>query len=218
MKTSCLAVFALVAANLFAADQLTVHKVQLTGPSGSVNGKVVGVGDYLIFVDDDQPAKSFLIPRGEIREARNGNGTVVVQMARPVTDRFGSRSNLEMRIVDPATGAVLSKMLGVPVERGRTETVYSLDVRHDHKGHGGCDGKLIADDTNLRFESVTEASHSRTWNYNALEKFDSERDHALLHVRPVSGEGYDFNVRNGATAGAMYKLVADKIIVARPNR
>jgi hypothetical protein len=216
MKYTCLAVFALLlTANLFAADQLTVHKVQLTGPSGSVNGKVVGVGDYLIFVDDDQPNKSFLIPRGEIRTAHNEQGTVVVEMARPVTDRFGSRSNLEIRIVDPSTGAVLSKMLGVPVERSRTETVYSLDVRHDHKGEGGCDGRLIADDSRLRFESVTEANHSRTWNYNDLRSFDSERDHALLHVRPASGEAYDFNVRNGATAGAMYKLVSDKIIAAR---
>jgi hypothetical protein len=212
------AAFVFFVANVFAADQLTVHKVQLTGPSGSINGKVVGVGDYLIFIDDEQPNKSFLIPRGEIRTARNGEGTVVVEMSRPVTDRFGTRSNLEMRIVDPATGAVLSKMLGVPVERGRTETVYSLDVRHDHKGSGGCDGKLIADDSKLRFESVTEASHSRTWNYNELQQFQSERDHALLHVRPVSGEAYDFNVRNGATAGAMYKLVSDKIVAARPNR
>jgi hypothetical protein len=139
-------------------------------------------------------------------------------MARPVKDRFGTRSDLEIRIVDPSTGAVLSRMLGVPVERGRTETVYSLDVRHDHKGEGGCDGRLIADDTRLRFESVTQADHSRIWNYNELQQFQSERDHALLHVRPASGEAYDFNAKNGATAGAMYKLVSDKIVAARPNR
>jgi hypothetical protein len=56
---SCISAFLLLTANVFAADQLTVHKVQLTGPSGSVNGKVVGVGDHLIFVDDDQPDKYF---------------------------------------------------------------------------------------------------------------------------------------------------------------
>jgi hypothetical protein len=218
MRTYCFTLFLLLTANVFAADQLTVHKVQLTGPSGSIHGKVVGVGEYLVFVDDEQPDKSFVIPRGEIRTARNEQGSVIVEMERPVTDRFGTRSNLEMRIVDPATGAVLSRMLGVPVERGRTETVYSLEVRHDHKGEGGCDGRLIADDMRLRFESVTQADHSRTWNYNDLQQFQSERDHALLHVRPVSGEGYDFNVRNGATAGSMYKLVSDKIVAARPNR
>jgi len=81
---------------------------------------------------------------------------------------------------------------------------------------GGCNGKLIADDTRLRFESVGEASHSRTWNYNELQKFDTERDHAILRVTPVSSEAYSFNVVNGKTAGAMYQLVANKIVGARP--
>ena len=204
--------------SLQAADQLTVHKIQLHSSSGTINGKVVGVGDHLVFIDDDQPEKSFLIPRGDIRTATNNNNTIVVHMARPVTDRFGSRSNLEIRLVDPATGAVLSKYLGVPVERGRTETTYSLDVRHDHKGQGQCDGKLIADDSRIRFESVSQADHSKTWTYDQLEKFVTERDHAILRVDPVAGETYDFNVVNGATAGAMYKLVSGKIVAARPAR
>ena len=202
--------------SLQAADQLTVHKIQLHSSSGTINGKVVGVGDHLIFIDDDQPQKSFLIPRGDIRTARNDNNTIVVEMARPVTDRFGTRSNLEIRLVDPATGAVLSKSLGVPVERGRTETIYSLDVRHDHKGHGHCEGKLIADDTRIRFESVGQASHSQNWTYDQLERFVTERDNAILRVDPVNGETYDFNVANGATAGAMHKLVSGKIVAARP--
>ena len=67
--------------NLVAADQLTVYKVTLSGTSGTINGKVVGVGDYLIFVDDDQPTKSFFIPRGEIRSANSSNGAIVLEMA-----------------------------------------------------------------------------------------------------------------------------------------
>ena len=204
--------------SLQAADQLTVHKIQLHSSSGTINGKVIGVGDHLVFVDDDQPEKSFLIPRGDIRTARNQNNTIVVEMARPVTDRFGTRSNLEIRLVDPATGAVLSKYLGVPVERGRTETTYSLDVKHDHKGQGHCEGKLIADDTRVRFESVGQASHSQNWTYGELERFVTERDNAILRVDPVQGETYDFNVANGATAGAMHKLVSAKIVAARPAR
>lgn len=202
--------------SLQAADQLTVHKIQLQSPSGAINGKVVGVGDHLIFIDDDQPQKSFLIPRGDIRTARNENNAIVVEMARPVTDRFGTRSNLEIRLVDPSTGTVLSKYLGVPVERARTETVYSLDVRHDHKGQGHCEGKLIADDSRIRFESVSQASHSQNWTYDQVERFLAERDNAILRVDPVNGDTYDFNVVNGATAGAMHKLVSNKIVAARP--
>ena len=207
----------LLSINAVAADQLTVHKVQLTGPSGSINGKVIGLGDHLIFVDDDNPDKSFFIPRGEIRTAANDSGTVRVEMSRPVTDRFGSRSNLEIRMIDPAAVGVLTKWIGVPVERARTMTTYSLEVRHDHKGQGGCNGKLIADESRLRFESVTEAGHSRTWDYNGLSSFQAEKDNALLKVRAAGGDAYDFNVVNGATAGELHRLVSDKIVAARPR-
>jgi hypothetical protein len=104
----------------------------------------------------------------------------------------------------------------MPVERARTVTTYSTDVRHDHKGKGHCSGKLLADDTGLRFESVTEANHSRSWNYNDLRSFEKEKDHALLKVTPKNGESEHFNAANGATAGALYSLVAQKIVDARP--
>jgi hypothetical protein len=204
--------------NLIADDQLTVHKVTLAGTSGTVNGKVIGLGDYLIFVDDDQPAKSFFIPRGEIRSAASNNGAIVVEMSRPVTDRFGTRSNLELRLVDPASATVFTKWIGVPVERARTVTSYSLDVRHDHQGQGGCNGKLIADENRLRFESVGQADHSRSWEYNGLSRFEVEKDNSIIKVTPSSGDAYHLNVANGATAGAMHTLVSGKIVAARPSR
>lgn len=203
-----------------AADehQLTVHKVQLSGPSGTINGKVVGFADHLIFIDDDSPEKSFHLQKGEIRTSRMGpNSAIIVEMTRPVTDRYGSRSNLEIRVADPSSSAVLTKWIGVPDQRSRTETTYSIDVRHDHKGQGGCEGKLMADDSRLRFESLGEAAHSKNWNYNQLSKFEVEKDNALVKVTGANGEAVHFNVVNGATAGAMYKLVADKIVAARPS-
>ena len=202
--------------SLMASDQLTVHKVTLSGTSGTVTGKVIGLGDYLIFVDDDQPAKSFFIPRGEIRSANSTNGAIVVEMARPVTDRFGTRSNLELRLVDPASATVFTRWIGVPVERARTVTSYSVDVRHDHLGQGGCEGKLIADDNRLRFESVGQADHSRSWDYNLLSRFEVEKLNSIIKVSPASGDAYQFNVANGATAGAMHTLVSAKIAAARP--
>jgi hypothetical protein len=209
-------VFALcVCSDLVAADQLTVHKVTLASKSGTINGKVIGLGDYLIFVDDDQPTKSFFIPRGEIRSANSSNGAIVVEMARPVTDRFGTTSNLELRLADPASSTVFSQWIGVPVERARTVTTYSVDVRHDHLGQGGCNGKLVADESRLRFESVGQADHSRSWDYNTLAKFEVEKDNSLIKVTPASGDAYQFNVVNGATAGAMHTLVSGKIAAAR---
>jgi hypothetical protein len=125
-------------------------------------------------------------------------------------------SNLRITVVDPANTTVLTKWLDTPIERARTTTTYSTDVRHDHKGHGHCAGKLIADDTSLRFESVSEAGHSRSWDYNSLRSFEKEQDHSLLKVQTKDGESEHFKTVNGATAGALYDIVAKKIVGARP--
>ena len=201
----------------FAADeQLTIHKATIATPSGTINGKVVGTGDTLVFVDDSNPSNSFTLHRGEVQQYRTEDGAVVVEMVRPSSDRAGTDSNVRITVTDPANTTTLTKWLSVPVERARTVTTYSTDVRHDHKGKGHCSGKLIADDTGLRFESVTEASHSQSWNYNDLRSFDKEKDHSLLKVTGRDGETEQFNTVNGATAGALYNLVAQKIVNARP--
>lgn len=199
-----------------AEEQVTIQKVTLTTPSGTISGKVIGTGDKLVFVDDKNPNSSFTLSRGEIQRYRAEDGAIIVEMARPATDRAGTVSNLRITLVDPASSAVLTKWIDMPVERSRTVTTHSVDVRHDHKGEGHCNGKLLADDTTLRFESVTEANHSRSWNYNDLQSFEEEKDHALVKVKPKSGDTERFKVTNGATAGALYDLVAQKIVAARP--
>jgi hypothetical protein len=112
----------------------------------------------------------------------------------------------------------LSLNLTAADEKGRTVTTYSVDVRHDHMGKGGCNGKLLADDERLRFESVEQADHSRSWDYNTLSKFEVEKKNSIIKVTPASGDAYHFNTANGATAGAMHSLVSGKIVAARPAR
>jgi hypothetical protein len=201
---------------LAADDQLTIHKVTVNTPSGTISGKVIGTGDNLVFVDDSDPSKSFTLHRGKIRSHRTEDGALLVELERPESDRSGTVSNLRITVVDEANKTALTRWITMPVERSRTVTTYSADVRHDHHGQGHCNGKLIADDTTLRYESVSEADHSQTWHYSDLQSFKTEKDHALLKVAAKNGDKYDFNVTNGATAGALYSLVAQKIVDARP--
>ena len=209
----------LICTSAFAADeQLTIHKVTINTPSGMISGKVIGTGDRLVFVDDSDPSKSFTLSRGEIRNHRAEDGALLVEMERPGVDRTGTVSNLRITVVDPASSATLTRWISMPVERSRTVTTYSTDVRHDHKGQGHCNGRLLADDTGLRFESVTQADHSQSWNYGDLQTFDKEKDHALLKVVTKNGDRFDFKTVNGKTAGAVYDLVAQKIVSSRSTQ
>jgi hypothetical protein len=212
---ACALVFAVAG---FAADeQLTIHKVTVNTPSGTISGKVVGTGDKLVFIDDSDPSKSFTLTRGDIANYTTESGGIVVQLARPASDQPGTTSNVRITVVDANNSAAITRWISMPVERSRTVTTYSVDVRHDHKGQSNnCTGKLLADDNGLRFESVSNAPHSKSWNYNDLRSFTTEKDNALLKVVPSSGDAYHFQVVNGATVGALHRLVSDKIVAARP--
>jgi hypothetical protein len=215
LKSFVCALAAAVTVTYAADEQITIHKVTVNAPSGTISGKVVGTGDKLVFIDDSDPSKSFTLTRGEITNYTTENGGIVVQLARPSSDQAGTTSNLRITVVDANNSAAITRWLSMPVERSRTVTTYSVDVKHDHKGKGHCSGKLLADDNGLRYESVSDAAHSRSWNYNDLNSFTAEKDNALLKVSPKGGEEYHFNVTNGATAGSLHKLVSDKIVAAR---
>lgn len=217
MFRSLVCALALAATVTFAADeQLTIHKVTVNTPSGVISGKVIGTGDKLVFVDESDPTKSFTLSRGDVANYTTDNGAIVVRLSRPESDNAGTTSNVRITVVDTNNSAAITRWLSMPVERSRTVTTYAVDVKHDHKVKGKtCAGKLMADDNGLRFESVSDAPHSRSWAYNDIRSFTAEKNHALLKVIANSGEAYDFQVANGATAGALHKLVSDKIVAAR---
>jgi hypothetical protein len=215
LRTFCLLGALFVSVTAYGDEQITIQKVTVNTPSGVITGHVVGTGDQLMFIDDTDTSKSYTLSRGSVRNFKSESGDLIVELARPETDASGTVSNLRITVVDPKNQAVLTKWMTMPQERSRTVTTYSSDARHDHYGKGNCNGKLIADDQSLRFESVGEANHSRTWNYNELQSFDKEKDHALLKVVGKNGEKYDFKMVNGKTAGGLYDLVAQKIVGAR---
>jgi hypothetical protein len=204
--------------NAYGEEQITIQKVTVNTPSGTITGRVVGTGDQLVFIDDTDAKKSFTLSRGAVSNYKSDNGDIVVELARPESDTAGTVSNVRITVVDQKNQAALTQWMAMPQERSRTVTTYTTDVKHDHQGKGSCNGKLIADDQSLRFESVTEASHSRTWNYNDVQTFDKEKDHSLLKVVANNGEKYVFQTVNGKTAGGVYDLVAQKIVAARPTR
>jgi hypothetical protein len=104
--------------------------------------------------------------------------------------------------------------MAMPQERSRTVTTYSSDARHDHYGKGNCNGKLIADDQSLRFESVGERITREPGITTSCNR-SIRRKTRFVEGRWQNGEKYDFKMVNGKTAGGLYDLVAQKIVAAR---
>jgi hypothetical protein len=239
MKTvahlALLGVFA--AGGALAADRVDAYQVQLTSPAGTIDGVLVAVGDQLVFVDQERLGNSFAVPRSDLRSVTLQNsGTVVVEASRPFTDRFGSRSNLVIRMTDPDMANSVIQWVGLPVvtsarsqttitqvERNGTSTVtravngtaraVEFNVVHDHAA-GNCSGRLIVAPQSLEYVSISEDGHSKKWTYDQIEEFERNREENKVIVETRNGPDETFKL-NGVMDDVVYNAVVDRIVDAR---
>jgi len=91
-----------------------------------------------------------------------------------------------------------------------TETI--IDVRN-----GDQKGKLAIRETELAFESLTDAKQSRTWKYADIRTFE-KRIIKGLRVRPFKGSRYDFSFDSIGTRDNIFKQISDRIVEARRGK
>ena len=87
----------------------------------------------------------------------------------------------------------------------------SFDVRN-----GDQKGKLVVSETDLRFESLTDAKHSRSWKYSDIRSFEKKRK--AFRVRGFSGPRYDFQLPNDQLRDKIFDLISPKIVAARQSK
>ena len=101
--------------SVMAQTAVQVQKADLAIPFGSASGKIITVGDYLVFIDDDKPDKSFSIAKNEIENLTDENGVITIETRHPIQDRSGEQSQVSFRLADMAGGAALTRWAGKTV-------------------------------------------------------------------------------------------------------
>ena len=90
-----------------------------------------------------------------------------------------------------------------PMAQGAT-----YDVRN-----GDQQGKLMIRDTEIAFESLTDAKHSRSWAYEGIRSLEKKRKE--LRLRPFKGSRYDFQLNGNQMRDQLYDMITAKILAAR---
>jgi hypothetical protein len=232
------------AALLGQSARVTVFDAQLTGTSGITDGKLVVVGDQMVFVDDERPQLSFAVGKNDVRRLTFEQGALTVDLGRPFTDRWGSRTNLVLRTAEPQHVQTIVSWAEVPLvgtisvqPAPRTDIVADIrssgrqivwtdryagqtlmfDARHDHAS-GNCTGKLVVRDDGMAFESVGEADHSRSWKYAQIEELERNRSENKIIIDPYSSDD-DYTLKfTGQMDEAVFQVLTDRIVANRPSQ
>jgi hypothetical protein len=208
-----------LAGRAFAAEPVVVHPAQIAGPFGSDSGKLVVVGNQMVFVDDVNPANSFALSRSDIAGLDSVNGVVTFNMREPYALPIGSGSTLVLRLADPNGAGAVSSWAGMsPAMVGSANRVavgqpsaagYEFNVRHNDE-----DGRLVVEASDLHFESFKHREHSRTWAYAEIKEF--KRDGNEIKIEPYRGDSFKFQIEGGRPmTEEIYNLIGDRIVAAR---
>ena len=203
----------------------TVITVQRAVPFGTASGRLLLLGTYLVFVDDQQPASSLVVPRSDMENLTTDNDSITVQVRVPIRDESGAGNRLIFRVAQAAdTSAVTawytkagSQTGGGPVSAGTSAADNdSYAVQHDHL-RGSCKGRLIVTPAQLSFESVDKVDHSRRWEYTAIKEISLPNPYEL-EVKPFAGGSYKFKLDGSGMTPAAFRVLVDRVTSARSGK
>lgn len=213
---------------VFAID-VTVFPAQVVGPNGITDGKVVIAGDQMIFVDDAQPKMSFAIPRANVRRLLSDQGTITIDLSQPLTDRYGTRTQLLLRSPEPDRLNDVVTWSGLPVASAtvapRTDEI--TDVQSARQAlennrvlmypaqHGSANGRLLVKSNGVAFESVSDATKSHSWNYTDIRSFDRKAATNEIVIKLLKGDEFSVKLTNPALTDPVYQIVTDRIVMTR---
>lgn len=195
-------------------------------PFGQVQGKLVLYGDYLVFVDTEQPASSFVAPKAVIESLTADGATVTVQLKSAVRNRSGEVRRVTFRALSgdpaPVTGWYGSGA-SMPVSpntaassQAATEGAKVFQARHNHR-FGSCSGRLLVTEDRVSYESTDSVSHSRRWDLKQIREISLPNPYEL-NVRPFSGSNFKLLLEGSGMDPDTYKGLVDRIAAARALR
>jgi hypothetical protein len=227
LKLAVVLVAAAATVFLTAAQQAPSHPplaVELAIPFGSVPGKLLLLGNYMVFLDEQQPELSVVVPKSAIARLAAEGATIIVNTTEPLRLRSTELRALNFRISAGGDAAVATAWYGSGATAATTASSGSAgsagaagtavyQARHNHR-IGDCKGRLLIGPDQVSFESIDEVSHSRRWNYSAIKETRLSNPYEL-QLTPFSGGSYKLYLDGSGMDPTAYKNLVDRVVGAR---
>ncbi|MEO7653683.1 MAG: hypothetical protein ABIZ80_24760 [Bryobacteraceae bacterium] len=203
--------------------------MELAVPFGTIAGKLMLLGDFMVFVDDREPANSFVIPKEQIANITAGPATLI-ETKSPIIDKSGPHTRFSFRFpneADPAavtrwqrssgaTAAAPSSSIAAKPSAASVSDEKSYKVRHDHRV-GSCHGRLAITVDRVIYESINDIGDSRNWQFRDIKEMKQNNPYKLT-IEPFSGAKYTLTFDGESVDPAVYKALEDRVAAARVAR
>lgn len=201
----------------------SVLNVDLAVPFGTVAGKLLLRGDYLVFWDEQEPESSFVVAKSQMENVTVADMEITVQLREAVRNRSGEVMRLVFRAMPGVEAGVVRSwfaggMRAAAPAAGASGGVEgkSYEAQHSHR-LGECRGRLIVGDDQINYESVSASSHSRRWLFKEIREIKQPNPYRL-DIRPFTEAGYSLRLVGTGMEPEDFKALVDRITAARAGR
>ena len=228
IKTSVLTVFLLFGSTVLGAQtKVEVKKAELSVPFGTVKGTAVLVGDYLVFIDEQQVQSSFAIARSEIQKITSEGRGVNIETRQPIRDRSGERSQFTVRLSEgdlatlmnwsrmtptPTTTTTAMAAAAVPAARSAEQMSYPAEFTQ-FVGRNSR-GRLMVTADMVAYESIDNVQSSRRWQFKDIKEIKLKNPYEI-EIEPFVGDRYNLKLEGKGMDSGDFKTIVDRITAAR---
>lgn len=207
---------------MFGQLPVQTQKAEMSVPFGVVSGRLVTVGEYLVFVDEEKPDSSLAVVRSGLRDLTTSGDILTIETLQPVRDRSGERSKLVFRLSNPSTAPGLAawfkeapQTVSESAQPGKETSAATLtyQVKHDHL-IGSCNGRLIIEPNRILFESITNLDHSRQWGLKDIKELRRTNPYGIK-IEPFTGDTMNLQILGRGMDSTEYGALVDRITAAR---
>ena len=228
IKTSVLTIFLLFGSSVLGAQtKVEVKKAELSVPFGTVKGTAVLVGDYLVFIDEQQVQSSFAIARSEIQKITSEERGVNIETRQPIRDRSGERSQFTVRLSEGDLATLMNWSRMTPTPTTTTTTVaaasapavrsaeqMSYPAEYTQFVGRNSRGRLMVTADMVAYESVDNVQSSRRWQFKDIKEIKLKNPYEI-EIEPFVGDKYNLKLEGKGMDTGDFKTIVDRITTAR---
>lgn len=210
-----------------AQSNVEVFRAELALPFDKTEGKLLAVGNSLVFIDDDKLEFSFVIEKNNIADLQKDDEVLTIQTKLAVRDRSGERMRFVFRLKDGKSNDLVRRLNAdfpqqtiisnseMPKINAVSSMVY--EAEHKHRLFGSCKGRIIVTNDRISYESLDEREHSRQWNLIDITKLKRKSPYKL-EIQTFSGNGYTLEILGKGIDINDFKTLENNLAAAKANR
>lgn len=217
-----------------AATDIVAFPAELSVSFEAIPGRVVLAGDQILFWSESPTYPSVYFQKANVRRATIANGVLSVELAEPTQVQTGSTNRFNFRLTGTSDTTVIDRwfsqtggaMTVAPASASGTATAaapangnvladaYTFNAEHTRKMGSNRSGKLVFTQEGVSWESLDDATQSRTWPYKSIRRFDRSNPYSLV-IDTFSDGKYSFKMTTKPIGNAEFSTITDYLAAAR---